>query len=182
MKTIYKRYKDAKRSFRKEQRRSALEYETENMKEMNRSSDIYSKYFWYLVNRRRKHLNKVLPVKSIDGSLVTNVDDIRQEWTQYYCDLFEEHNIAGYDDNFKQFIENKVAEISQEPRLSDHLNGGPVLPDTLHSVLAFIMNLIITLETIPDNYKKELIVSIPKPQKDTTIKENNRGITLIPVI
>ena len=38
------------------------------------------------------------------------------------------------------------------------------------------------LECIPGALKKGLIVPIPKANKDSSIKDNNRGITLLPVI
>ena len=38
------------------------------------------------------------------------------------------------------------------------------------------------METIPEHFKKGVIVNIPKSGKDKTIKDNNRGITLLSVI
>ena len=41
------------------------------------------------------------------------------------------------------------------------------------------MNGMVRMNLIPSAYKKGLIVSIPKVGKDSTIKTNNRGITLL---
>ena len=40
----------------------------------------------------------------------------------------------------------------------------------------------IELEKVPAHYKRGLIVPIPKPGKDSSSKDNNRGITLLTVI
>ena len=48
--------------------------------------------------------------------------------------------------------------------------------------VTWLMNSMVRLEIIPKFYKKGLIVPIPKANKDHTIKDNNRGITLLPVL
>ena len=47
--------------------------------------------------------------------------------------------------------------------------------------VTWLMNSMVRLEIIPKFYKKGLIVPIPKANKDHTIKDNNRGITLLSV-
>lgn len=49
------------------------------------------------------------------------------------------------------------------------------------AVLAWLMNSIIEVELIPTRYKRGLLVPLPKPNKDHTVRDNNRGITLLPV-
>ena len=51
----------------------------------------------------------------------------------------------------------------------------------MHTV-TWLMNSMVKLEIIPKFYKKGLIVPIPKANKDHTIKDNNRGITLLSVL
>ena len=45
-----------------------------------------------------------------------------------------------------------------------------------------LMNEMVTAETLPQHYKRGLIVPIPKARKDPTVKVNNRGITLLSVM
>ena len=44
------------------------------------------------------------------------------------------------------------------------------------------MNEMISAEILPQHYKRGLIVPIPKARKGPTVKDNNRGITLLSVL
>ena len=57
-------------------------------------------------------------------------------------------------------------------------HGGEILISTI----AWLINNIALKERIPVCYKRGLIVPIPKPSKDQTVQDNNRGITLLPVL
>ena len=61
----------------------------------------------------------------------------------------------------------------------EHVKYGGII---LHKVLTSIVNSIIFNEYIPPHFKKGVIIPIPKGSKDPTIKDNNRGITLLPVL
>ena len=62
---------------------------------------------------------------------------------------------------------------------AEHIkHGGHILDH----VLTWVLNTIAVSEKIPSHFKKGLIVSIPKGSKDASIKTNNRGITLLPVL
>ena len=59
---------------------------------------------------------------------------------------------------------------------SEHIkNSGPFVK----SVITWIMNSMIEQAVIPEHLKRGLLVPIPKPNKDSTVKDNNRGITLL---
>ena len=49
------------------------------------------------------------------------------------------------------------------------------------ATLAWIMNRIVYEEQLPQTLKRGYIISLPKPNKDKSIKDNNRGITLLTV-
>ena len=53
---------------------------------------------------------------------------------------------------------------------------------TTKSIITWLLNGMIKYAEIPQRLKKGLIVSIPKPNKETLIKGNNRGLTLLPTI
>jgi hypothetical protein len=62
---------------------------------------------------------------------------------------------------------------------AEHLKySGPLT----NATLAWLLNSIINIEEIPACFKKGLIIPIPKPNKDCTVKDCNRGITLLPVL
>ena len=50
------------------------------------------------------------------------------------------------------------------------------------ATITALLNKVVENEKIPHNLKRGYIVSLPKPNKDGTIKTNNRGITLMCVI
>ena len=62
---------------------------------------------------------------------------------------------------------------------SEHLKNSGVL---LKSIVTWITNGMIRHSAIPKRLKKGLIVSIPKPEKDSVVKGNNRGLTLLPTL
>ena len=62
---------------------------------------------------------------------------------------------------------------------AEHLKNSGLVA---RSMITWLMNGIINLHTIPERLKKGLIVSIPKPEKDCAVKDNNRGLTLLPTL
>ena len=62
---------------------------------------------------------------------------------------------------------------------SEHIKySGHITKNTI----TWLINGMIRTCFIPSRLKKGLILSIPKPNKDSVIKENNRGLTLLPTI
>ena len=59
---------------------------------------------------------------------------------------------------------------------AEHLKNGGTM---LISALVWTMNGMVRMNLIPSEYKKGLVVSIPKVGKDSTVKANNRGIMLL---
>ena len=53
---------------------------------------------------------------------------------------------------------------------------------TTKSVIVWVMNGIIKSNSFPVDFKKGVLIPIPKANKDSSLKENNRGITLLPVL
>jgi hypothetical protein len=62
---------------------------------------------------------------------------------------------------------------------AEHIKYGG---DKLLSILTALYNSISEHESVPDNMKRGVIIPIPKGAKDASIRNNNRGITLIPII
>ena len=80
--------------------------------------------------------------------------------------------------NIIQGLKNKKAPGFDEIT-SEHIKYGG---KKLMSIMTSIYNSITYHETVPAHLKKGVIIPIPKGAKDASIKNNNRGITLIPVI
>ena len=117
-----------------------------------------------------------------------------------------------YDNEFKNMVETELNSIIEGINYTGTLKGGPINVEELKkqitrlknnkaagwdhvtaehikyagdiciSTLAWIMNCMVKSKSIPQHLKRGLIVPIPKPGKDCSIKDKNRGITLLPVV
>ena len=54
--------------------------------------------------------------------------------------------------------------------------------DLTKATITWLLNKIVEKEFIPGGLKRGFIISLPKPNKDPTIKSDNRGITLLCVL
>ena len=201
--------KCAKKSFKKEHKKCIRNYDILNMKDFAMSGDLDQRYFWYIVNRYRKVLS-VNPVRSDSGVIITDPVDIAHEWGVYFKDLFSEKSNPEWDNDFKDIVDKNVERLSSiecvqlrdgpirvnevmemlksmkngrasgwDQISAEHLKYGGV---NLMLCLTWLFNSFIVCEMIPEHCKKGIMVPIPKPGKDSSVKDNNRGITLLTVI
>ena len=63
-----------------------------------------------IVNRKN-----ISPVADIDGSLITNPDDVVKDWGQYFEQLF-----ANDDENFKKHVTAKISQLSNVNQIKEH--------------------------------------------------------------
>ena len=205
---IYKKYKDAKRVFRSAHRRSIYDYEKENMEKLAKSQDIDQRFFWHLVNKKSRRVFS--PVQDNNGTLLTDPCDIRNEWTMYFKDLFTAKYDPSWDRAFREEVDEEIngytlseRAIPSGPPVSiaevekqltkmkkgkapgwdsvtlEHYKHGGV---NMKRVIVWIMNYIMYTCDVPMYCKRGLLIPIPKGGKDGTVKDNNRGLTLLPVI
>ncbi len=78
------------------------------------------------------------------------------------CDKLKKGKAAGWDGVYPEHI----------------IFGGP----TLRRALTAIFNNIVAGEYVPKAFRKGIVIPIPKGDKDTSNKDNYRGITLLPTI
>jgi hypothetical protein len=103
---LWQNYKQAKREFRQELRRAKVEYELKNMNQIESSDGIDTRFYWYLVNKsRRTFQRKVKAVYDENGGLITETDQIREEWYMYFKELFQSKDDRLYDKMFQSQIE-----------------------------------------------------------------------------
>ena len=205
-------YKNCKRIFRSELRRKEREYETEQVSNLVETHDIDHVAFWSLVNKSRKHPPKVSPVDLGTTILTDPEDICNEwgrYFKRLYTPKDHEQYDSLFHDDITSSMEDilvesygRVSDILREPLTeeevsrvckslknkkapgwdmitSEHIKfGGP----NLVRVITMICNRISLDEQVPPHYKKGLIVPIPKGTKDQTIQDNNRGITLLPVL
>ena len=202
---IWKEYKCAKKEFRRCQREAIYNYEISNMEQLAASCTLDQRYFWYTMNKNK--LSGVSPIRDDKGVMLTDPDQVRNEWTAYYRELYKESANPAYDNEFKKYVDTVMERIGGEG--NETLTGGPITIEDINSlkllpkkapgidsitaehviyggesfkgVIAWLLNGIINTEFIPPNLKKGLMSPIPKQDKDQTLKDNNRGITLLPI-
>ena len=104
--------RDAKRQFRREQRRHILDMCSKNVRQLEETGDIDQAFFWWLV-AQCKSKNNSSPILDNNGNLLINDNDILAEWTDYYTHLFKDTPNSEWDDNFKTFIEHEMLEIER---------------------------------------------------------------------
>ncbi len=210
-------YQQAKKTFRREQRRAVVAKEEEYVKEMEQQASIDQRAFWSLVNRRYKPRSAgpgLKPFTDSNGRTLTDIDAIAEGWREYFGGLYTPKSQPHYDKTFKDNIEQRFSEIlcSDEARsrpslLSHRISTEDVVkvckklktgkapgadgmkPEELKyagsvflSLVARLFNAIVHHEYRPACLKRGVIVPIPKGSKDSTLPDNNRGITLMPVL
>ena len=199
--------KSAKARFQAAQRRAIYKYELKNMKELSESAEL-NENFWPMINKN--HKGSVSPIRTDDGTLLVKPDDIRKEWSAYYNDLFSEKHNPEWDASFKEYIDSEINNTDYTERV--HLDRGAITLTEIdeqirtlkkkkapgwdkltaehiiycgeysRKVITWIINYVIHTERIPGYMKKGIMVSIPKSGKDKSIKSNNRGLTLMPIM
>ncbi len=101
-KEIFKQYKEAKRNFREALGEAIREYETKEMKDINESNEMNLHHFWYLVNRKKKKKGTTIhPIKSKTGRIISDPNEINEEWKKYFQDLYTPKENEVYDAEFK---------------------------------------------------------------------------------
>ena len=208
----FESYKDSKREFRRQYRIEERDYDRSEMNKLNSSGEIDQKYFWYLVNRfKAKIVSPIMsddgefltdPIKI--------QEDWNQYYEKLYSEGDDEHYDDEFRDFVNGEVSKIEAVLKNQDK--KYLTGGPItLKDTdkilksmangkaaghdrmttehlknsgvlLKSVVTWLVNGMIKHSTIPKRLKKGLIVSIPKPEKDSVVKGNNRGLTLLPTL
>lgn len=209
---LFIRHKECKRNFRVAQKQAELQYELDNMREITCSQDVDQKYFWHMVNKHKKKQNSASPIKISSGEVLTNCNAIRDAWKDYFQKLYTPDVTNQYDEEFRKVVEERLPEMvkesyeSNENLLShvsqkeidiiiknlkckkspghdritnEHLKYGG---DVLCQCIVKLFQLIAKYEYIPQNFKKGVIIPIPKGDKNRTIQDNYRGITLIPAL
>ena len=79
------------------------------MDKLVKTGQIDQRFFWWLVNQKRKKM--VSPIYSDDGKLLTQPDQIRHEWTEYFRNLFAER-VDPWDSNFRMEVDEFVGNVN----------------------------------------------------------------------
>ena len=208
---LHEKYKSTKKLFQKTYDKTELEFEVQSIHELANKGELDQKYFWWCYNRMKKKSKGVSPIKDDSGNLITDVDMIRNEWSAYYEKLLGDDYEYRGDPDFYSGILHEFQNIRELQSNTSYLKGGAITQDEVLKIISnlelmkapgwdeitnehvkyagnltkaaitYMLNKIIENEDIPQNLKRGFMISLPKPHKDSTVKTNNRGITLLPV-
>lgn len=188
--------------------KNTVEQQHKLLQEIDRPENLGLRCFWKIINRTRKpKASQVRPFQKSDGTVLTDIKEIREAWGDYYEELFTPKNY-GYDENFKNLVENTVARVDTSAKDDSDLLSTPITiieieraignlknnkspgPDGVQSehikyggeqivtIMCDLYNGMIRTEHRPPSMKTGIIVPIPKGRKDSSIPDKNRGITL----
>ena len=122
---FYKRYKEAKRLFRRKHRSAIDTYLKNKIEEIDRLAEVDSSMFWRLVNAKRKPSGSS-PGSEIkfDGKIVSNPQEITNEWAKHFTELYKPSTDSRFDDDHKCDISRQLQnvndnlEVSEQPVIS----------------------------------------------------------------
>ena len=139
----------------------------------------------------------------IDGKIITDEDEIRKHWAEYFEKLGTPSNTCEEDDKLVNEIralcneDDNIIDITPELVLEaiKRLNSGKAkdiyglaaehlksISDSSLRLLTDILSSIINHGKVPDILKASYKINIPKKNKDPRYQDHHRGITVAPII
>jgi hypothetical protein len=137
----FRLYKDAKRLFRKEQRKMVRKTEENDFKELSEASEIDHIKFWKYVNRRRKKKRSTNVLTTNDGRTISNPEEIADVWANYYEKLLIPEKNTNFDDDFGEYIDIEVSDITKNSLADfDDIFQDPITLKEIEDVLTVLPN------------------------------------------
>ena len=208
----YVSYKECKKRFSNAKKESEFQFELESMKEISKNQELNQRYFWYLVNKKKRKPSSASPLKLENEKTVTKCEEIREAWHEYFKKLFTPSKSDDYDEIFKKRVESRLQKMIEESYGTNENLLHDVTAEELNKIikvlkckkyqrndgftnehvkyggalmlkcLAKLFSWIEKYEYIPEAFKVGIIIPIPKGEKNRTKQDNYRGITWLPVI
>ena len=111
----YRKYKDAKRSFRSLHRKCAEKYLTELNTEIDNAAELDSAFFWKKINGRRKYLTANAGSEiEFNGRICRDPAQIATGWGEYFQKLCSDTERTHYDSLFRHQVDLQVDDIINE--------------------------------------------------------------------
>ena len=209
---VYVKYKKAKASFRRKLRDAKLQYEKAQMDSISEAHDLDHKQFWSLINNIKNKVKATHPIQVDGKTVTEPGEICNEWRTyfkelytpkamEHYDDQFKDYVDESVTDMLQKSYNESASVMSVtisesevyasikslkngkapgwDAIVAEHLKHGG---QSVIACLTKLFNAMITIEHIPKALKVGIIIPIPKGDKDPTILNNNRGITLLPVI
>lgn len=208
---FYKRYKEAKRLFRRKHRSAIDTYLKNKIEEIDRLAEVDSSMFWRLVSAKRKPSGSSPGFEiKFDGKIVSNPQEITNEWAKHFTELYKPSTDSRFDDDHKCDISRQLQnindnlEVSEQPVISaEEIQAAVQLGkigkaagvdgityehiqfggETLNVLLAKLFSSMLKLSYAPTEMKRGVIITLFKGgNKRKDDPDNYRAITLSSVI
>ncbi len=195
-----------RRKDRKQVRRVQRQFEASKHSEMlnkiSDASEFDSKLFYQLIRRQRASVSSNSAFQLDGGMVIHDVDIIRDTWADHFERLAKDAN--GYDNDTAHTLdcirivmgaehdENKFSIPAEDVAIIiQSLKSGKacdkqgfcaeqlkLLPDDAVEVIQMFVQECINTGVIPSDLKSGFKIPIPKPKKDSSDMNNDRGITI----
>ena len=114
--TYYRAYKHAKRDFRRELRRRAYEYESQEYERLENIFEVDNGAFQRSMSCKRKSKGTQTNALKIDGNFISDPNELCEIWKQHYSKLYTPADSTSFDQNFTEYVENSLYEYERESR------------------------------------------------------------------
>ncbi|KAJ8375265.1 hypothetical protein SKAU_G00058450 [Synaphobranchus kaupii] len=141
-----------------------------------------------------KDVQQVRVIKDRDGKVLTSEDSVMRRWKEYFEELMNEENERERRTDNVEIVNQEVQEISKEEvraAMRRMKSGKAVGPDDIPvetwrclgemavEFLTRLFNNILESETMPEDWRRSVLVPIFKNKGDVQSCSNYRGIKLI---
>ena len=117
---LWRKVKETKKAFRKEQRLETAKYESQYLEKVEDAIEVDQKLFWHLLNKRTKQTKtRVRPVKDSNGKVVRETQDILKVWKDYYTQLYAPLQSERFDDETKHLVDTRIDGVDMTPTDED---------------------------------------------------------------
>lgn len=132
-------YKNAKREFRKAQRRAIYTDEIKRFENLENLHDHDRSLFYRQISKSSSRRSPCGSVLMENGVRITDPREVLNIWKEHYQDLYKPKDNQGFDDSFRNFVSQRLSEFSKETFV--HENDPLDKPFDINEVAKVISNL-----------------------------------------
>jgi hypothetical protein len=109
-------YKQTERDFRRELRRKAHEYESQEYERLESVFDVDNDAFQRVMSKKRKSRGIKSTALKIDGKFVSDPDELREIWKEHYTQLYTPVANSNFDEMFTAHVESSIYKYERESK------------------------------------------------------------------
>ena len=111
----YRQYKESKRIFRQYHRHCSEKYLKSLNEEIDNAAGLDSRYFWKLVNTRRKNSTSNVGAElRFNGQIFRDSQKICDQWGHYFNNLYSQSENENFDSTNFNYVTERVAELKHQ--------------------------------------------------------------------